>query len=89
MKYLLVLAVVMVAVYVWRQNRRADIEAQRPEPPRQPPKAPQTPQTPPTPSMMVTCLHCGTHLPPTEAEKGHLGWYCGDEHRRLHGDRAA
>ncbi|MFN3737370.1 PP0621 family protein [Hydrogenophaga sp.] len=83
MKYLLVLAVVMVAVYVWRQNRRADIEAQRPEPPRQPPKAPQTP------SLMVTCLHCGTHLPPAEAAKGHLGWYCGDEHRRLHGDRAA
>ena len=83
MKYLLVLAVVMVAVYVWRQNRRADIEAQRPEPPRPAPRAPQTP------ALMVTCLHCGTHLPPAEAVKGHLGWYCGSEHRRLHGDRAA
>jgi len=83
MKYLLVLAVVMVAVYVWRQNRRADIEAQRPAPPPQPPQPAQAP------SLMVTCLHCGTHLPPGEAAKGHLGWYCGDEHRRLHGDRAA
>lgn len=83
MKYLLVLAVVMVAIYVWRQNRRDEIDAQRPQTPQQPPRAPQAP------ALMVTCLHCGTHLPPTDAVKGHLGWYCGDEHRRLHGDRAA
>jgi len=79
MKYLLVLAVVMVGIYIWRQNRRGEIEAQRPPPP----------PSPKVPALMVTCLHCGTHLPPVEAVKGHLGWYCGDEHRRLHGDRPA
>jgi uncharacterized protein len=33
--------------------------------------------------VMVACLHCGTHLPESEAVKGRHGAYCCDEHRQL------
>ncbi|MDT7929778.1 hypothetical protein [Tepidimonas sp.] len=32
---------------------------------------------------MVRCRHCGVHLPASDAVRGALGPYCGDEHRRL------
>lgn len=78
MKYLLVLAVVLVAFYLWRNNRDAEAreQAERASPPPRP--------TPPTgPDAIVTCRHCGLHLPSTDAVKGSLGYYCGQEHRRL------
>lgn len=80
MKYLLVLVVVLVAFFVWHHKRAARLraQAQRPIPPRPPASAPTgTPQT------IVTCCHCGVHLPSQEAVAGHLGPYCGPEHRRL------
>lgn len=76
MKYLLVLAVVMVAFYIWRNNRLTDrAEAARQAPP---PK----PRTN-VPTIMVACQQCGTHLPETEAVRGQQGTYCSTEHRRL------
>jgi uncharacterized protein len=83
MKYLLVLAVVLVGFYVWRHNRRAeareaqeeaDAAARRQKPAQRPPTLPHR---------MLTCRHCGLHLPASEAVKGTLGPYCGAEHRRL------
>lgn len=78
MKYLLVLAVVVVAIWVWRNNRRADATertAQR-----------ATPRAPANPVTMVACRVCGTHLPHTEAVQGRQGVYCSAEHRqRLEG----
>ena len=76
MKYLLVLAVVMVAFYVWRNNRIND----RTDKPRQSP--------PPSgnsrlPVVMVACHQCGTHLPQGDTVQGSLGPYCSAEHRRL------
>lgn len=75
MKYLLVLAVLMVAVWIWRNNRRSDHDEATP------PKPPSRPQAA-TASAMVACRHCGLHLPASEALKGTAGVYCCAEHRR-------
>lgn len=75
MKYLLVLAVVFVAFYLWRNNRLEDVRA---NPPR---KAP--PPQNRMPTVMVACRQCGTHLPENEAVQGREGIYCSAEHRRL------
>lgn len=71
MKYLLVVAVVLVAFWVWRNNRRQE------QTPRQPVKPPATPSTP---MRMVACRHCGTHLPETDAIAGSRGVYCSRDH---------
>lgn len=74
MKFLLVLVVVVVAFYIWRNNRLGDrAEAARQAPPQ---------GRPTVPTVMVACLHCGTHLPETEAVRGQQGAYCSTEHRR-------
>ena len=71
MKYLLVLAVVMVALWVWRNNRRVD----RQERPAAPPPLP-------LPQDMVRCPVCSVHLPRTDALAGPDGrLYCCQEHR--------
>lgn len=77
MKYLLVVAVVLVAFWIWRNNRIRDDDA-RPKPPSKP--------RPQLPVAMVECRHCGTHLPESEALLGRHGSYCSDEHRRLQDD---
>ncbi|TNF63162.1 MAG: hypothetical protein EP306_01920 [Burkholderiales bacterium] len=78
MKYLLVLLVVLVAFWVWRNNR---IPRDTP-----PPAAPPPPSGPLPPVAMVECRHCGMHLPEGEALVGRRGHYCCEEHRRLQGD---
>ena len=86
MKYLLVLTVIGVALFIWRHNRReeaddrAEAAAQRERDLRQRRAAEQAAR----PVEMVTCRHCGLHLPAGDAVKGSLGYYCGPEHRRLH-----
>lgn len=67
MKFLLVLAVVALGVWLWRHNRTA---AQ--------PDAPPMPNA--SPEDMVRCRVCGTHLPRSEAVSGSMGDYCGPEH---------
>ena len=73
MKYLLVAVVVMVAIGIWRNNRRK--EAAPPRPPRAHLRQPED---------MVTCAHCGLHLPASaairHADQRH---YCCTEHRQL------
>ncbi len=80
MKYLLVAVVVFLGYALWKHNRqqeRAEREAARPQQP------PRNPSHPVTPAAMVTCKHCGVHLPATEAIQGQLGVYCGHAHRQL------
>ena len=75
MKYLLTLAVVILAVRWWIARARA--EQRRPPPAPAPP-----PPAPPPP--MCACVHCGLMLPAPEAwldEQGRA--FCGAEHRRL------
>jgi uncharacterized protein len=78
MKYLLVLAVLLVAFYIWRHNRESEARDRAEEAAR---KAPPKPPAPP--AAMTTCRHCGLHLPASEAVRGILGDYCGQAHRRL------
>lgn len=76
MKYLLVLFVVLLAVWIWRNNR---IEAgTRRETP------PPAPRKPAMPVNMVACAHCQTHVPAHDALPGRGGVFCSTEHRRLH-----
>ncbi|WP_291065672.1 PP0621 family protein [Hydrogenophaga sp.] len=81
LKYLLVLLLLLVAFWIWRKqrvNRRLERERAG---------AAQT-QALRQPAPMLACLHCGTHLPHSEAVLGRQGAYCCPEHRQQHGDEA-
>ncbi len=82
MKYLLVLAVLLVAYMVWRNAREAE---RRERDAAAPPPRPAAP--PPVKQEMVSCPVCALHLPRSEAVRGAGGlMYCSQEHRLL-GDR--
>jgi uncharacterized protein len=74
MKYLLLLLVVLLLAWAWRQSRRAKVP---------PPQSPQAS----APETMGTCLHCGVHLPASEAVRGEKGLYCSTAHRIAAADR--
>jgi uncharacterized protein len=76
MKYLLVLVVVLVGFWAWR-NRRVEGGQDSPAAPK--------PRDKPTalPQEMVRCNHCGLHLPLQEALEGRKGHYCSVQHRQL------
>ncbi len=80
MKYLLVLAVVLVAIYISRNNRAANAHAQAAAARSAQRKAAQNAALP---DAIITCRHCGVHLPSRDAVKGTLGYYCGPEHQRF------
>ena len=69
MKFLLMLLLVMVGVWLWRSSRQA--ASQRPS---SPPKATAEPLN------MVRCALCAVHLPATDAVQGQKGLYCSTEH---------
>ena len=73
MKYLLVFAIVLAAVWIWRNNRRIDRQQQPPAAAKPPLQAPQD---------MVRCPVCSVHLPRSDALPGPDGrLYCCQEHR--------
>jgi uncharacterized protein len=73
MKYLLVLLVVFVGVWVWRKQENAEREAERQN----------------AKKTMVACAHCGIHLPQIEALAAPSAdlrsqlWFCSTEHRQF------
>lgn len=69
MKYLIVLAVVAVVYALWRSQR---------QPPRQ--GSSSRPRVAP-PQAMVTCAHCGVHLPRGEALWKDGRSYCSRAHQ--------
>lgn len=75
MKYLFLLLVVLVVIWALKRGRAGE--------PAEPKK--NTPST--APSNMVTCAHCGIHLPQEEAVTGEKGVYCSTEHRAAAQDR--
>ena len=74
MKYLLVFAVVFIAIWLWRKNRREEMRSRPP---------PQKPPAVGAPQAMVRCAHCGLHLPAADAISGPDGAvYCSPAHRQ-------
>ncbi len=74
MKYLIVIVLALVVVWLWRGSRRG---AQEDKPPRRTAGRPGKPAT-----EIVACSVCAVHLPRSEALPGGHGFYCSDEHRR-------
>lgn len=76
MKYLLVL----VGVWMWRNNRIAATQDKQQQKTRAANRQDKQ-------QIMVSCAHCGLHLPQTEALPGPGGvaeqWFCSSEHRKL------
>ena len=76
MKYLLVLTLVMVVLWLWRNNRRADLRQQDKQ------AARRATQAPALPTEIVACDVCHVHLPRSEALTGPGGVYCSAAHRQ-------
>jgi uncharacterized protein len=77
MKFLLVIAVLVVAWLIWRSGR-SSAERQAAPPKAAPP--------PGKPHEMVSCPVCSVHLPRADAVAGADGrLYCSQEHQRLGG----
>jgi uncharacterized protein len=75
-KYLLVLAIVAVAFWVWRNNRQ-NTKAESKKTP-----APSSKSTAVQPQPMLQCAACGVHLPAADALVGRKGSYCSAAHQK-------
>lgn len=69
MKYLMLLALAAVLWWVWSKRRETP-----------PAVAPERPV-----ERMVSCAHCGVHLPESDALKDGKGFYCSQAHRQAAG----
>jgi uncharacterized protein len=69
MKFVLLVFAVLVLIFLLRSTLR------RARPPARPPADAGAPQA------MLTCAHCGIHMPRDEALPGRGGVFCGDAHR--------
>lgn len=70
MKYLLVLSVVLIGIWLWRSNRQSDQKEKG---------RPQQKATP-EPLEMVRCALCSVHVSAAEAIAGKNGLYCSLDH---------
>jgi uncharacterized protein len=80
MKFLIVVLVVGVIVWLMLRGRKADRPIARGPAARSP-----TSQT--GPQAMVQCVHCGVHLPQGDALLDHRGAFCSKAHQ-MSGPRA-
>lgn len=76
MKYLLIIAIVLIVFWLWRNNRQAE----RNEAAGARPRAPSSRGS--EVMEMVACDFCHVHLPRSDALIGPKGIYCSDAHRR-------
>lgn len=75
MKWLLVIAVLVIAWLLWRSGRTREQDDA--------PTAPRAGATPALPQDMVRCPVCALHLPRPDAVPGRSGrLYCSADHRR-------
>jgi len=80
MKYLLLILIICLVFFVLglKSGRpAAPPSAVKPPPPPAPPQ-------PPAPQDIVSCAHCGLHVPRAEAYPGRGGLFCSAEHRAAH-----
>ena len=75
MKFVLLVVAVVVLLWLVRGALR-----RRMPPPKAPP--PKTPTDASSPAPIVSCAHCGLHLPRDEALPGRGGVFCDDAHRK-------
>ncbi|WP_284615747.1 PP0621 family protein [Aquabacterium humicola] len=75
MKYLLLLLVIGIGLWMVAKRLRG------PAPPGEPREDRSKPSS--TPTAMVECAHCGLHLPAADAVLDGRHVYCGEAHRRL------
>ncbi|MDB5869892.1 MAG: hypothetical protein JWP96_2224 [Polaromonas sp.] len=80
MKYLLIMALVLVVFWLWRHNRQAEKNAA-------PPQARPNVAAGQAVTEIVACEVCHVHLPQSEALIGRSGFYCSEAHRREAGAR--
>ncbi len=81
MKYLLLLLV--VAFGVWMLTTKSRIARRRAAPPNADAPPSTKAQTGAAPQAMLSCAHCGVHLPQSDALTEGQRAYCSDAHRRL------
>ena len=77
MKYLLVLLVVGLGLWLLVKRVRG------PQASEGRPTRPAAARAPATPTVMVECAHCGLHLPSADALPEGSRLYCCESHRRL------
>ena len=70
MKYLIILLLVLLVAWQWRNGRVKHTKAKSARD-----AAPQNPVD------MVACAHCGVHLPARDTVQGRAGLYCDAQHR--------
>ena len=78
MKYLIVIAVLAIAWFVWRKQREGKADAGRRD---APPPGPASADGG-SPQAMVRCPVCALHLPQADAVAGRAGQYCSEAHRQ-------
>jgi uncharacterized protein len=69
-KYLIILVLVFLVAWQWRNGRVKDVKTKSARDNR-----------PMGPVDMVACAHCGVHLPAQDAIQGKAGPYCDAHHR--------
>lgn len=75
MKYLVIFALLLVVLWLWRSKRRPDSHQVNKRSDRRPPPSPALP------TEIVACDVCHVHLPRSEALTGPAGVYCCVAHR--------
>ena len=76
MKYLFIICIMLVGIWLWRHNRQADIQQTHKK------AAKKRPQPILTATEIVACDVCQVHLPKSEALTGPVGVYCCSAHRQ-------
>lgn len=71
MKYLLVIVVLFLVLWLWRAGRGG---------PQTPPSRHSGASQPPPKLEMVRCCVCGVHLPEADAVRADSAYYCSVEH---------
>lgn len=68
-RLLLILAVALVGVWLWRSRRESDPRLHR-----------ENKKVEPPPLDMLRCTLCGVHFPSVDGVQGKKDWYCSADH---------